>query len=172
MEPAVRAATGSTAPYDLSIETVDIDAHWSYWLDGAGQKPRLRINLRNARFTEAVARQFALHEVLGHALQFASISARCASEDRRLRRRRAGRQTGPRRRGGLTIGGTRCTGPRGGCPRPGPRSPAAATAAPSRHSARTAAAACSPHPLGVGGGGRGFRGGPNFKITLEWSGGA
>lgn len=81
LEPAVRAATGSIAPYDLSIESVDIDAYWSYWLDGVGQKARLRINRRSARFSEVIARQFALHEVLGHALQFASISARCASED-------------------------------------------------------------------------------------------
>jgi hypothetical protein len=81
LEPAVRAATGSTAAYDLSIESVDVDAYWSYWLDGAGQKARLRINRRNARFTNVIARQFALHEVLGHALQFASISARCANED-------------------------------------------------------------------------------------------
>ncbi|NKY54384.1 hypothetical protein [Nocardia vermiculata] len=81
LEPSVRAATGSTADYDLTIESVDVDAYWSYWLDGAGQKPRLRINRRNARFTHVVARQFALHEVLGHALQFASISARCADED-------------------------------------------------------------------------------------------
>ncbi|MEU6558586.1 hypothetical protein [Nocardia nova] len=81
LEPVVRSATGSTAAYDLTIESVDIDAYWSYWLDGAGRQPRLRINLRNARFTQVAARQFALHEILGHALQFASISARCAHED-------------------------------------------------------------------------------------------
>ena len=81
LEPSVRTATGSTADYDLTIESVDIDAYWSYWLDGAGQQPRLRINHRNARFTRVAARQFALHEILGHALQFASISAHCAQED-------------------------------------------------------------------------------------------
>ncbi len=81
LEPLVRAATGATADYDLTIESVDADAYWSYWLDGAGQKPRLRIHLRNARFTQVAARQFALHEILGHALQFASIAARCAQED-------------------------------------------------------------------------------------------
>lgn len=81
LEAAVRAATGSTASYDLSIESVDVDAYWAYWLDGSGQKPRLRINRKNARFTKVIARQFALHEVLGHALQFSSISARCASEE-------------------------------------------------------------------------------------------
>jgi hypothetical protein len=80
-EPTVRKATGTTAPYDLSIETTDIDAYWAYWLDGAGRRVRLRLNLRNARFTEVGARQFALHEVLGHGLQSASLADRCARED-------------------------------------------------------------------------------------------
>ncbi|WP_201298316.1 hypothetical protein [Nocardia sp. CY41] len=81
LETSVRNATGSTADYELSIESTDLDVYWSYWLDGAGQKTRLRINRRNARFTKVLARQFALHEVLGHALQFASISAHCAQQD-------------------------------------------------------------------------------------------
>lgn len=80
-EPLVRKATGTTAPYNLSIETADIDAYWSYWLDGAGQDARLRLNMRNARFTDVQARQFSLHEILGHALQSASYSARCCAED-------------------------------------------------------------------------------------------
>jgi hypothetical protein len=80
-EPAVREATGTDAPYELSIETTDVDAYWAYWLDGAGHRVRLRLNLRNARFTETGARQFALHEVLGHGLQSASLATRCARED-------------------------------------------------------------------------------------------
>jgi len=79
--PAVRALVGTTAPFDLAIATVAVDAYWSYWLDGAGSAARLRLNLRHARFTEVLARQFALHEVLGHALQGASLSARAAHED-------------------------------------------------------------------------------------------
>ncbi|WP_024800564.1 hypothetical protein [Nocardia sp. BMG51109] len=80
-EPAVRRATGSQAPYDLTIEETDIDAYWAYWLDGAGQRVRLRLNMRNANYTKVQARRFALHEVLGHGLQSASIAARCAVED-------------------------------------------------------------------------------------------
>lgn len=80
-EPAVRTATGTQAPYELTIETTKVDDYWAYWLDGAGQKVRLRLNLRNARFTQAECRQFALHEVLGHGLQNASYAARCAAED-------------------------------------------------------------------------------------------
>jgi hypothetical protein len=80
-EPAIRKATGSTAPYTLTIETTKVDAYWAYWLDGAGHNVRLRLNLPNVEFTQAGARQFALHEVLGHGLQSASLAARAATED-------------------------------------------------------------------------------------------
>ncbi|WP_327110501.1 hypothetical protein OHB12_22255 [Nocardia sp. NBC_01730] len=80
-EQSVRLATGSTAVYDLTIESTDADAYWAYWLDGAGSQVRLRLNMRNASYTKVQARQFALHEVLGHGLQSASIAARCATED-------------------------------------------------------------------------------------------
>ncbi|OLE30899.1 MAG: hypothetical protein AUG44_00110 [Actinobacteria bacterium 13_1_20CM_3_71_11] len=78
LEPDVRALAGTDAPFRLAIETADVDAYWAYWLDGAGADARLRLNLRRARFTAVMARQFALHEVLGHALQSASLAARCA----------------------------------------------------------------------------------------------
>ncbi|WP_131735891.1 hypothetical protein [Actinomadura roseirufa] len=72
LEHAVREATGSTAPFELEIETTRVDAYWSYWLDGAGNRVRLRLNLRNAVLTETGARRFALHEILGHGLQSSS----------------------------------------------------------------------------------------------------
>ncbi|SFP73687.1 hypothetical protein SAMN04489713_1175 [Actinomadura madurae] len=81
LEPAVRQATGSTAPYRLTIETAEVDAYWAYWLDGAGQDVRLRLNLPNVEFTQTGARQFALHEVLGHGLQSAGYSAQATAED-------------------------------------------------------------------------------------------
>ncbi|MEU4694324.1 hypothetical protein [Actinoplanes sp. NPDC023714] len=81
LEPAVRRITGSTAPFELSIENVHIDAYWSYWLDGAGQNARMRLNLKNAVFTEVSARAFTLHEIFGHALQGASFSAQALTED-------------------------------------------------------------------------------------------
>ncbi|MGH3450812.1 MAG: hypothetical protein ACRDQW_08785 [Haloechinothrix sp.] len=68
-EEAVRDATGSTADYHLTVETVDVEDCWHYWLDGAEQEVRIRLNLRKARFTQVRTRQFALHEVLGHGLQ-------------------------------------------------------------------------------------------------------
>ena len=81
LEPAVREITGSTAKFNLTVETVEVDQYWSYWLDGRGPNARLRLNLRKARFTRVRALQFGLHEILGHALQAASISARCTQED-------------------------------------------------------------------------------------------
>lgn len=80
-EPVVREITGSPAPYELSIEIADVDAYWAYWVDGAGSRVRLRLNRPNVSFTKTAARQFALHEVLGHGLQGASYAARAASED-------------------------------------------------------------------------------------------
>lgn len=79
LEPLVRAATGATAEFALDISVTNEDAYWSYWVDGSGDESRLRINLRNARFTEVTIRQFAIHEVLGHALQYASYAAEAAS---------------------------------------------------------------------------------------------
>lgn len=81
LEPDVRRITGSTAPFDITIENVNLDAYWSYWLDGAGKHARMRINLKNAVFTEISARAFTLHEIFGHALQGASFSARALQED-------------------------------------------------------------------------------------------
>jgi hypothetical protein len=73
--------TGANATFALDIQADDVDAYWSYWLDGAGQRARLRLNLRRARFTRTRVRQFALHEVLGHALQSACLAERCAREE-------------------------------------------------------------------------------------------
>ncbi len=81
IEPIVRRLTSATADYDLSIERVDLDVYWAYWLDGAGSKVRLRLNQRNARFTAVRLRQFAQHEILGHALQAANWSAICTRDD-------------------------------------------------------------------------------------------
>lgn len=78
---AVRAATGTDAHFKLSVETADVDAYWGYWIDGAGDTVRLRLNVRKARFTQVRARQFALHEVLGHGLQSASIARYCTANE-------------------------------------------------------------------------------------------
>ncbi|WP_239382297.1 MULTISPECIES: hypothetical protein [unclassified Frankia] len=80
-EPAVRALADTDAPYTLEITTADVDAYWAYWLDGTGQHVRLRLNLRNAAFTTVRIRQFALHEILGHALQSASYTATARQTD-------------------------------------------------------------------------------------------
>ncbi|WP_018506232.1 hypothetical protein [Parafrankia discariae] len=81
LEPAVRALAETDAPYTLDITTADVDAYWAYWLDGTGHQVRLRFNLRNAAFTKTRLRQFALHEILGHALQSASYTTTAETTD-------------------------------------------------------------------------------------------
>jgi hypothetical protein len=74
-ESTVRRLVDTTAYFNLTIEDVEVEAYWSYWLDGAGHNTRLRINQKNASFSRVDAYRFALHEVLGHALQYSSLSA-------------------------------------------------------------------------------------------------
>lgn len=81
LEQLVRSAAGTKGEFNLTIEVTNTDAYWAYWTDGVGSDARLRLNLRHARFTPVRVRQFALHEVLGHALQGASLAHRCAHED-------------------------------------------------------------------------------------------
>jgi hypothetical protein len=42
LEPAVRQITGVTAKINLTIETVEVDQYWSYWLDGRGPHARVQ----------------------------------------------------------------------------------------------------------------------------------
>jgi len=81
LEHDVRRLVDSDAPFNVTVEHVDLDVYWAYWLDGAGADVRLRINARNASFTDVQARQFALHELLGHGLQCASYSQHCQAHD-------------------------------------------------------------------------------------------
>ncbi|WP_281689915.1 hypothetical protein [Pseudonocardia thermophila] len=81
MEDDVRRLADTDAPFTVTVEHVDLDVYWAYWLDGAGSEVRLRINSRNASFTEVQARQFALHELLGHGLQCASYAQQCRQGD-------------------------------------------------------------------------------------------
>jgi hypothetical protein len=81
LESDVRQFVHSDAPFNLSIEHVDLDVYWAYWLDGAGDDVRMRINSRRASFTDVQARQFALHEILGHGLQCASYTQSCQRAD-------------------------------------------------------------------------------------------
>jgi len=80
LEPSVRDVVGTSAPFTLRVETTNLNAYWAYWTDGIGQDVRVRLNMKQAQFTEVLVRQFALHEVLGHGLQGASYAQRCATE--------------------------------------------------------------------------------------------
>ena len=78
-EPRIRRLVDTDANFNLTIEDVEVDAYWSYWLDGAGHDTRLRINKSRASFSRVDAYRFALHEVLGHALQYSSLTAQAES---------------------------------------------------------------------------------------------
>ena len=78
-ESSIRRLVDTDADFNLTIEDVEVDAYWSYWLDGAGHDTRLRINKNRASFSRVDAYRFALHEVLGHALQYSSLTAQAES---------------------------------------------------------------------------------------------
>jgi len=75
LEPTVRDLAHADAPFELLIESADINEYWSYWLDGSRDRIRLRLNQNKFSLTKVQARQFALHEVLGHGLQYVNIAA-------------------------------------------------------------------------------------------------
>ncbi|GAA3609741.1 hypothetical protein GCM10022223_27270 [Kineosporia mesophila] len=81
LETVLRDLVHTSAPYEVRVEITDVDEYWAYWLDGAGPNVRLRFNRRNATFTQAQVRVFAMHELLGHAVQFASYAQVCATQD-------------------------------------------------------------------------------------------
>jgi hypothetical protein len=78
-ESSIRQLVDTDANFNLTIEDVEVDAYWSYWLDGTGHDTRLRINKSRASFSRVDAYRFALHEVLGHALQYSSLTAQAES---------------------------------------------------------------------------------------------
>ena len=78
-ESSVRGLVDTAADFNLTIEDVEVKAYWSYWLDGSGHDARLRINKSKSSFSHVDAYRFALHEVLGHALQYSSLTAQVES---------------------------------------------------------------------------------------------
>lgn len=74
-ESSVRRLVDTDAEFSLTIEDVEVDAYWSYWLDGSSHDTRLRINKNKTSFSHVDAYRFALHEILGHALQYLSLTA-------------------------------------------------------------------------------------------------
>jgi hypothetical protein len=78
-ESSIRRLVDTDADFNLTIEDVEVDAYWSYWLDGAGHDTRLRINRKKTSFSRVDAYRFALHEVLGHALQYSSLTTQAES---------------------------------------------------------------------------------------------
>lgn len=84
LEPVVRQLASAAAEFELVIESADVKEYWSYWLDGDRDRIRLRLNGNHFSLTKVQARQFALHEVLGHGLQYVNIAAQDAPSGIRL----------------------------------------------------------------------------------------
>jgi hypothetical protein len=80
-ESRVRRLVDTDAEFNLTIEDVEVEAYWSYWLDGSGHDTRLRINKNKTSFSHVDAYRFALHEVLGHALQYSSLTAQAKANN-------------------------------------------------------------------------------------------
>ena len=80
LKPAVQELVRTTADYVVRVEQVTVCDYWAYWLDGSGGDVRLRLNRRFATFTLVQVRQFAIHELLGHALQYAAYSQVCTED--------------------------------------------------------------------------------------------
>lgn len=55
--------------FSLEVEFVDVDAYWSYWIDGSGKNYRLRFNRSQRTYGMSEVTQFCLHELIGHCGQ-------------------------------------------------------------------------------------------------------
>ena len=69
MRAAVLDEFSIALDFDVTFESVDVDAYWSYWVDGAGLQYRLRFNRSNRAYGRSEVTQFVLHELLGHCGQ-------------------------------------------------------------------------------------------------------
>lgn len=58
--------------FDLKFEFVDVDAYWSYWIDGTGNQYRLRFNRSDRQYLQSEITQFCLHELIAHCGQASS----------------------------------------------------------------------------------------------------
>ena len=81
LEPAVREVTGASAAYDLTIETVDTDDYWGYWLDGAGRHVRLRINTHGTASPRSGPASSPCTRSSDTPCNAPAYAARCAAED-------------------------------------------------------------------------------------------
>lgn len=59
--------------FDVKIDFVKESAYWNYWVDGTGNQFRLRFNTeRGLKYTQSMAEQFVLHELIVHCSQMAN----------------------------------------------------------------------------------------------------
>lgn len=70
---------GQPVPFELTIEDVEVDEYWSYWVDGAGTEFRLRLNRKRGSFTRVECLQFTFHELLAHCGQMKAWATHIAA---------------------------------------------------------------------------------------------
>ena len=64
---------GLRPDFKLDIQRVDVDAYWTYWVDGTNGKYRLRLNRSSGKkYRESEIDQFVLHELVAHCSQMAA----------------------------------------------------------------------------------------------------
>lgn len=86
LKPSVCELVGVDPPFEVDIRVVDEDTSWNAWLSGAGSHMLFQLNRNSSRvpprmMTRVEAKRLAIHEVLGHALQYASFAQRYADDD-------------------------------------------------------------------------------------------
>ena len=55
--------------FEVKFQFVEVDAYWSYWIDGSGRQYWLRFNRSNRTYGQSEVTQFVLHELVGHCGQ-------------------------------------------------------------------------------------------------------
>ncbi len=63
-------AFGVDLDFNLDFEFVEVDAYWSYWMDGKRDRLRLRFNRSDRTYPTSEVSQLCLHELIGHCGQF------------------------------------------------------------------------------------------------------
>ena len=65
----IEVLTGQTNTFEIEVSFVEIDEYWRFWVDGQGDRFRLRFNRFRDGFSISQIDQFVLHELIAHCGQ-------------------------------------------------------------------------------------------------------
>ena len=65
----IEVLTGQTITFEIEVSFVEIDEYWRFWVDGQGDRFRLRFNRFRDGFSISQIDQFVLHELIAHCGQ-------------------------------------------------------------------------------------------------------